>query len=65
MDDLHASYSRSGFGEALGFGDRPAVLVVDVIRAYLEPSSPLYAGVEDAVTAAARVVDASEVPGPV
>jgi nicotinamidase-related amidase len=63
MDDLHASYSRSGFGEALGFGDRPAVLVVDVIRAYLEPTSPLYAGVEDAVAAAARVVDAARRAG--
>jgi maleamate amidohydrolase len=43
----------------LGFGRRPVVLVVDIIRAYLEPSSPLYAGVEDAVASAARVIDAA------
>ncbi|HEX6254888.1 MAG TPA: isochorismatase family protein [Euzebyales bacterium] len=32
---------------------------MDIIRAYLDPSSPLYAGVEDAVASAARVVDAA------
>jgi nicotinamidase-related amidase len=30
----------------LGFGERPALLIVDFVRAYLEPESPLYAGVE-------------------
>lgn len=30
----------------LGFGQRPALLVIDFVRAYLEPGSPLYAGVE-------------------
>jgi nicotinamidase-related amidase len=63
MDDLRAGYTKAGFGEALGFGDRPAVLVVDIVRAYLEPSSPLYAGVEDAVASAARVVDTARAAG--
>lgn len=30
----------------LGFGSKPALLIVDFVRAYLEPESPLYAGVE-------------------
>lgn len=59
MDDLHSDYAAAGFSGRLGFGDHPVVLVVDVVRAYLEPSSPLYAGVEDAVASAARVVDAA------
>jgi len=63
MDDLRADYTEAGFGGNLGFGDRPAVLVVDIVRAYLEPSSPLYAGVEDAVASAARVVDAARDAG--
>jgi len=37
-------------------GRRPALLVVDFVRAYLEPGSPLYAGVEDARAAAARLL---------
>lgn len=63
MDDLSADYRTAGFRGRLGFGDRPAVLVVDIVRAYLEPDSPLYAGVEDAVASAARVVDTARDAG--
>ncbi|MBW3604542.1 MAG: isochorismatase family protein [Actinobacteria bacterium] len=55
-DDLDADYRAAGFSGRLGFGNRPVVLVVDIVRAYLEPSSPLFAGVEDAVASAARIV---------
>jgi maleamate amidohydrolase len=63
--DLHGDYRSAGFGGRSGFGRRPAVVVVDVCRAYTEPASPLYAGVEAAVASAARVVGAareSDVP---
>lgn len=33
----------------LGFGQRPALLIVDFVKAYVDPESPLYAGVEDAL----------------
>lgn len=52
MTDLDADYAAAGFSRRLGFGVRPALLLVDVVRAYLEPSSPLYAG-DSAVAAAA------------
>ena len=58
-DDLQGDDEAAGFRGRLGFGRRAAVLVVDIVRAYLEPGSPLYAGVEDAVASAARVVDAA------
>ncbi len=61
--DLQADYAAHGFAVRLGFGSRPAVLVVDVAMAYLDPASPLYAGVEDAVASAARVVDAARAAG--
>ncbi|MFQ5547821.1 MAG: isochorismatase family protein [Woeseia sp.] len=35
-----------GFGGGLEFGNAPALLMIDFVKAYLEPSSPLYAGVE-------------------
>jgi len=57
--DLAADYAAAGFGGRLSFGVRPAVLVVDVVMAYLEPSSPLYAGVEDALSSNIRLVDAA------
>ena len=37
-------------------GARPALLVVDFVRAYLVPGSPLYAGVETARVAAVRLL---------
>lgn len=46
---LAADYAAAGFGGELGFGARPALIVVDFAMAYLEPSSPLYAGVEAAL----------------
>ena len=39
--DLVGDYASAGFLGRLGFGTRPAVVVVDVVRAYLEPGSPL------------------------
>lgn len=57
--DLVQDYDKAGFRAPLGFGRRPAVVVVDVCRAYLEPSSPLYAAVEEVVASAARVVEAA------
>lgn len=46
-ENVEQNYARSGFGHALGFGQRPALLMIDFVMAYLDPDSPLYAGVED------------------
>ncbi|MFW0786352.1 isochorismatase family protein [Gordonia sp. CPCC 206044] len=46
-----ADYARAGFGQELRPGDRPAVVLVDPARAYIDPGCPLYAGVEDRVDA--------------
>lgn len=54
--DLADDYQRAGFGSRLGNGSREALLVIDVCRAYLEPDSPLYAGVEAAAQSVARLV---------
>jgi nicotinamidase-related amidase len=59
MDDLGHDYTRAGFSARLGFGRRAALVVVDVCEAYLDPASPLYAGVEDVVASCARVVAAA------
>lgn len=46
-DRLGDDYRQAGFGRALQPGRRPALLVIDFVRAYLDPDCPLYAGVED------------------
>lgn len=43
-ESLDENYARGGFGKSLAFGPRPALLVIDFVRAYLVPGSPLYAG---------------------
>ncbi|CAM1501835.1 Fc.00g038190.m01.CDS01 [Cosmosporella sp. VM-42] len=36
-----ASYAASGYGTVVGWGHRPALLLVDVCKAYWTPNSPL------------------------
>jgi nicotinamidase-related amidase len=45
---LLQNYAEAGFGNPLPLGVRPALLIVDFVRAYLVKDSPLYAGVEGA-----------------
>jgi maleamate amidohydrolase len=55
--DLDSDYQRAGFGGRLDFGARPALLVVDAVMAYLEPTSPLYAeGFVQALASIERLV---------
>lgn len=61
--ELDADYERAGFRGRLGWGERPALVVIDVCRAYVDPDSPLYAGVEDAVASAGRLVEAARAGG--
>ncbi len=42
MSDLHSNY-QGVFDGRLGFGQSPALLLVDFLRAYTTPGSPLYA----------------------
>ncbi|RMF07676.1 MAG: isochorismatase family protein [Alphaproteobacteria bacterium] len=57
--DLDDDYGKAGFGNRLGFGRRPALVIVDVVMAYLDPASPLYAGVEDELTSNERLLAAA------
>jgi len=43
-ETLEQNYARGGFTRRLEPGKRPALLVVDFVRAYLVESSPLYGG---------------------
>jgi len=60
--DLVASYADA-FDGRLPPGDRAALLIVDVVMAYLEPTSPLYAGVEAALAANERLLAAARAAG--
>jgi len=52
--DLNENY-RGAFDGSLGFGKKPALILVDFVQAYFEENSPLYAGVDDALASALRI----------
>jgi maleamate amidohydrolase len=55
--DIDANYAAGGFGGSLQWGNRPAVIVVDLCVAYLQVGSPLYANCESTRESAERIVD--------
>jgi maleamate amidohydrolase len=63
LSNLDIDYARAGFGGRLSVGQKPALLVIDVVMAYLQPDSPLYAGVEAALAANERLVQAARAAG--
>lgn len=63
QDDLAENYKEHGFSGHIGFGERPALLIVDFVMAYLQPASPLYAGVEDTLASCVRVLAAARKTG--
>lgn len=57
--DLEKDYEAAEFGGRLQPGTRPVLLLVDFVMAYLDPASPLYAGVEKAFESAGRILSAA------
>lgn len=65
LDELREAFAARGIGARVGFGTRPALLVVDVTRAFTDPSSPLGADVEptvDAVCGLLETARAAQIP---
>jgi maleamate amidohydrolase len=56
--DLSANYQRA-FGKRIGFGSKPAVIMIDFVEAYFDPSCALFAGVEDALASGIRIQQAA------
>ncbi len=57
-DELANSY-RGAFDGRLGFGQRPALILVDFVQAYFDPACPLYADVDAELAAAIELRDAA------
>ena len=59
-DDLFRS---RGFGNRIGFGSRPALVVVDLMKAFTDPSMPLGSDLDDVVEATRAVLAAARAAG--
>jgi len=62
MSDLTENYARA-FGKSVGFGARPALLLVDFVQGYFDPACDLYAGVEAELASALRIREAAHKAG--
>jgi nicotinamidase-related amidase len=60
---MTAEIDRAPASRTLQPGIRPALVIVDFVRAYLLPGSPLYAGVEDARAGTERLLHAARAAG--
>lgn len=52
-----------GFAGRVGWGRAPAVVLVDVVRGYVEPDGPFWLGVPEVVDRCAALVDAARAGG--
>ena len=71
MDGTHdaeqASFFRDrGFGRPMGFGERPAVLVIDIMKAFTDAHLPLGSNLDRQIAETNRILDvAHEIGAPV
>lgn len=61
-EDLLANYKKA-YDNRIGFGRRPALVLIDFVQAYFDKNCDLYAGVEDALASGIRVRDAARKAG--
>jgi nicotinamidase-related amidase len=61
--DAFDELRRKGFAAAVGFGRRPAIVVVDMMRAFTDPASALGADLEAEVAATRGLLDAARAVG--
>jgi maleamate amidohydrolase len=60
-EDLKDSYSL--YNGSLGYGERPALILVDFVQAYFDKDCDMYAGVEDELASALRIRDVAREAG--
>jgi maleamate amidohydrolase len=54
--DTASVYARSGIGHRVGFGDRPALIVVDLQNGFTDPACPVGGDLDEVVAATASLL---------
>lgn len=62
-DQILTGYRSKGLAGEMGFGEAPAVLVVDMILGFTDPSSPLGSDLDAEIEATRRLLEAARVRG--
>jgi len=50
-------YQKAGFGQPLGFGEKPALLVIDLMNVFTDPEAPFGSNMDKEVLDTARVMN--------
>jgi len=58
-EEMERFFHKRGFGRTIGFGEKPAVLVIDLIRAFTNPDLPLGAPLDLQIGQTVRILDAA------
>lgn len=54
--DMESFFHQRGFGRTIGFGERPAVIVIDIIGAFTNPDLPLGANLDKVIEQTNRIL---------
>jgi maleamate amidohydrolase len=57
--DDEAFFRQRGFGQKIGFGERPALIIIDMIKAFTNPDMPLGADLNSQIAATRPLLDAA------
>jgi maleamate amidohydrolase len=62
-EDMGAFFAQRGFGLRMGFGERPAVVVIDFVNAFTDPAMPLGADLGREIEATQRLLASAREAG--
>jgi maleamate amidohydrolase len=60
-EDIHTFYRQRGLSRRIGFGERPALLIIDFINAFTDLSSPLAADFGKEISATQQLLEMARV----
>ncbi len=63
LGELRERLAARGFGARVGFGERPALLVVDLVRGFTDASSPLAGNFDAEIEATRALIGAARAAG--
>ena len=58
IDDTRELYADRNFGDEVGMGEQPALVVIDLINAFTDPDSDLGSAVDDVIAQTERLLSA-------
>ena len=56
-------FTERGFGQRIGFGERPALIIIDMLKAFTDPAAPLGANLEPQLAAIEPLLKAAHARG--